>query len=192
MSRSNPHRKSIIVGFRLTLCFVALLIASTSFEVPLLAQAQTFSSGSTGADGALTYNTAGTYYFDPKAFNPPLNPTGDNVFNFTTITIGTGVTLKLSSKILTGPIIWLASGDVQINGLIDISGEDGQAPLPTSQSSFRTFSTAGAGGYGGGLGGNAGSPAQPGNGPGGGSAATTTSVPGGPGTFTGNQFLTPL
>src|SRR5579863_7173628 len=37
-----------------------------------------------------------------------------------------------------------------------------------------------------------GSPAQPGYGPGEGAAATTTSARRGDGTFTGNQFLTPL
>src|SRR5690349_3158008 len=44
---------------------------------------QTFSSGSTGADGPLSYTTPGTYIFDPKALN--IDPEGDNVFNFTTI-----------------------------------------------------------------------------------------------------------
>src|SRR4051812_44244551 len=86
-----------------------------SFVGVSLNHAQTVSSGSNGSDGALNYTTPGTYYFDPKAFNPPLNPAGDNVFNFTTINIASGVVVKVSSKILTGPVYWLAQGAVIIN-----------------------------------------------------------------------------
>jgi hypothetical protein len=161
-----------------------------AFEAGL--KAQTFNSGSTGADGALTYSTPGIYTFDPKTFSPPLNPAADNIFNFTAITIGSGVTLKLTSKTLTGPIFWLASGDVNINGVIDLNGEDGTAGIPTTQSSARVPAAAGAGGFGGGLGGMMGASApQNGNGPGGGTAATAT-LRGGDGNFTGNQFLVPL
>src|SRR5450755_1106851 len=76
------------------------------------ASAQTFSSGSTGSDGALTFNTPGTYVFDPKTYNPPLDPSGDNVFNFTTITIASGVTVRLTGSVINGPVVWLASGTV--------------------------------------------------------------------------------
>lgn len=31
--------------------------------------------------------------FDPKASNPPLDPDGDGIFHFTTITIAAGVTV---------------------------------------------------------------------------------------------------
>jgi hypothetical protein len=154
-------------------------------------EAQTFSSGSTGADGALTYATPGTYNFDPKALN--IDPEHDNIFNFTTINIASGVTLKITSKVLSGPVFWLATGDVTIGGTIDLSGEDGVAQLSTNAVSARVPSAAGSGGYGGGLGGmSGGSAAQPGNGPGGGAAATTTTAGGGSGTYTGNQFVTPL
>src|SRR2546427_5363408 len=87
---------------------------------------QSFSSGSNGSDGALNLTTPGTVIFDPKSFNPPLNPAGDNVFNFTTINIGPGVTVKLASKVLTGPVYFLAQGNVTLNGTIDLSGETGQ------------------------------------------------------------------
>src|SRR5438270_208703 len=58
---------------------------------------QTFSSGSTGIDGALNLTTPGTILFNPKTFNPPLDQDGDNIYNFTTINIGAGVTVKLTN-----------------------------------------------------------------------------------------------
>jgi hypothetical protein len=153
---------------------------------------QTFSSGSTGADGALNYLTPGTYNFDPNSFNPPLNPAGDNVFNFTTINIAAGVTVKLSSKTLSGPVYWLAQGPVTINGTLNLNGEPGYAA--TTQVSSRIPASGGAGGYGGGVGGSVTGlpPPQPGNGPGGGAAPTVCCPQGGNGTFTGNQYLIPL
>src|SRR6266849_6241281 len=141
-----------------------------------LSQTQTFNSGSNGSDGALNITAPGTYVFDPKSFSPPLNPAGDNVFNFTTINIASGVTVKLTSKVLNGPIIWLAQGPVTINGVIDLNGDDGH-PSSTLLS-LRVPAAGGAGGYGGGVGGvlvagNTNLPApQPGNGPGGGIAPT--------------------
>ncbi len=153
-----------------------------------LSQTQTFNSGSNGSDGALNLTTPGTIIFDPKSFNPPLNPAGDNVFNFTTINIGPGVTVKFTSKVLTGPIYWLASGDVTIAGTIDLNGENGSDT--TTVSSLRVPAAAGAGGYGGGVGGGPSFPAQSGNGPGGGVAPTAGGGQGG--TFTGSQFLIPL
>jgi hypothetical protein len=63
------------------------------------------------------------------------------VFQFTTIHVAKGVTLRLSSKNLNGPVFWLAQGPVQIDGTIDLSGEDGGI-WP---------SVAGAGGYPGGA-----------------------------------------
>jgi hypothetical protein len=105
------------------------------------AYAQPFSSGSTGADGALTLTTPGTVTFDPRTFNPPLNPSGNNIYQFTAIYIASGVTVKLSSQILTGPMFWLSQGPVQIDGMIDLDGSDGVS----------SPSLAGAGGYPGGA-----------------------------------------
>src|SRR5438034_1048832 len=78
--------------------------------------AQTISSGSTGADGALNLTTPGAIVFDPTALG--LDADADNVFHFTTINIGAGVTVKLTSARLKGrSVIWLASGAVQISGI---------------------------------------------------------------------------
>jgi hypothetical protein len=89
-----------------------------------LAAAQPFSSGSTGSDGALNYPTPGTYNFDPKALG--LDPAGDNIFNFTTINIASGVTLTLQNNYLRGkPVVWLASGNVTIAGTLSVDGGSG-------------------------------------------------------------------
>ena len=154
------------------------------------AGAQTFNSGSTGADGALTFNTPGTYIFDPKTYSPPLNPAGDNIFNFTTITVAAGVTIQLKGDVLNGPVVWLAQGAVKIDGTLDLSGQNGFSATNTTQ---RTNTIPGAGGYGGGY------PGVGSNGPGAGlgpAGGATIGPCGSPfaenGGFTGNQFLVPL
>jgi hypothetical protein len=159
--------------------------------------AQTFNSGSNGSDGALDLTgRSGTLVFDPASFNPPLDPDHDNVYHFTTVKIPSGLTVRLSADILgVKPVIWLATGAVQIDGTLDLSGKLGhalnEALLP---------SVAGAGGYGGGVGATTTSPAQPGQGPGGargagGGGGHVISGEGGPaigGLAYGNDFLLPL
>jgi hypothetical protein len=132
------------------------------------APAQSFSSGSTGSDGALTYLTPGTYNFDPKALG--LNPAGDNIFNFTTINIAANVTLTLQNNYLRGkPVVWLATGNVTIAGSLVLDGASG-ANLSAAGSDWitqRAPTTPGPGGSAGGVGARPGSPAFPGLGPGG-------------------------
>jgi hypothetical protein len=94
--------------------------------LPLSVAAQTFDSGSTGADGALAFPEAqpgDVILFDRQG----LDPEGDNVYHFTTITIPAGVTVRLSAERLgILPVVWLATGDVQIDGTLDLNGEGGQ------------------------------------------------------------------
>jgi hypothetical protein len=157
------------------------------------AQAQKFNSGSTGSDGALSITAPGVTYLDPKAMM--INPQGDNIFNFTTITIASGSILKISESRLHGPVYFLAQGDVTINGVIDLRGDDSPGPTVSAVEQIPDF--AGSGGYSGGLGGihaDSNHQALPGNGPGGGAAGdinntTTYAVGGG---FTANRFLVPL
>ena len=128
---------------------------------------QTFSSGSTGVDGALTLTTPGTVVFDPGALG--IDVDGDNVFNFTTITIGPGVIVELKNNPLRGrSVVWLATGAVDISGTIRLNGQDGH-PATAVPGAQRYTSEPGPGGYSGGMGGLLDSTApQPGNGPGGG------------------------
>src|SRR6266446_6966461 len=85
------------------------------------AQAQSFSSGSTGHEGALNITAPGVTYFDPVAMN--LNPVVTGVFNFTTINVASGSTLKFSETKYHGPVYFLASGDVTISGTLDLNGD---------------------------------------------------------------------
>ena len=119
------------MGHRINLLIVALVVA----------HAESFSSGSKGTDGALLLTVPGTVVFDPRTFAPLLNPSCDNVYHFTSIYIAAGVTVKLSSNLLSGPVFWLAQGPVVIDGTIDLNGAD----------AARVPSVAGAGGYPGGA-----------------------------------------
>lgn len=82
---------------------------------PRLTQAQTFNSGSTGADGA----------FSPAA-NVVLEMPPDGVFNFTTINVPSGVLVTFNKNAANTPVTFLASGDVTIAGVISVNGTNGQ------------------------------------------------------------------
>jgi hypothetical protein len=167
-------------------CVLAIILALGAFP----AGAQSFTSGSDGSDGA--YNPTGpsgtVIIFDPTQFHG--SQVGANIFNFTTITIPAGVTVRFSGNTLNGPVYWLAQGDVDIEGTVDLSGGNGYDH--TSESFLRVPSVPGSGGYAGGVGGGGLQLALPGNGPGGGAAGTQTTFSGRGGTYTGNQFLIPL
>jgi hypothetical protein len=78
------------------------------------AQAQTFSSGSTGADGALDLTSG-----DQTLQLPP-----SGIFNFTTVNIPGGKTLRFLRNALNTPVVMLAQGDVVIGGDVDVSAGD--------------------------------------------------------------------
>jgi len=158
-----------------------------------MAAAQAFSSGSTGSDGALNYTVPGTYNFDPSVGN--LDPSGDNIFNFTTINIASGVTLNLTSALLRNkPVIWLASGAVTIAGYLVLDGV--AAPNLNSYGvewiDYRVPTPGGPGGFPGGVGARPSSPALPGLGPGGAPVQSNPSCGvGGGGSFAGAGSSTP-
>jgi hypothetical protein len=135
------------------------------------AAAQVFSSGSTGADGALAPTA------DVRLAVPP-----DGVFNFTTVTIPAGVTVSfvIEAGRQQPPIQIRAAGNVLIGGRIDISGSAG-GPGGNGTQLFSNGGAAGPGGFDGGTGSNAlvGLSGAAGRGPGGGS-------PGGPASFPGH------
>jgi hypothetical protein len=93
--------RQIKVQFRLVLLAVVLRLAV------LVAQPPTFDSKSTGVDGALTFPAnAGLVYFNPTNYAAR----NDNIYNFTTINIPAGTTVRLSGWVINGPVYWLASG----------------------------------------------------------------------------------
>jgi hypothetical protein len=79
----------------------------------MVTKGQSFSSGSNSTDGDLVLATPGTVFFDPQTFNPPLNPSRDNIFQFRSIYIAKDVTVRLSARLLNSPVFWLAQGTVR-------------------------------------------------------------------------------
>lgn len=143
---------------------VCLLLAHAGVSM-----GQVFTSGSDETDRALDlteYAPGSIVELDPVAMN--LDPDGDRVFHFTFIKIPAGMTLRLRSSLLGEgrPVVFLATGSVEIEGTIDLSGFTGH-----STTALATPAEAGAGGFSGGIGGKAaGTSASAGAGPGGGSA----------------------
>jgi len=151
-----------------------------------------FNCGSSGADGALTYPASGspvTYTFDPADAASPAfgkDADGDGIYHFTTITIPTNVTVKVRApEVGWQPINWLCTGDVTINGVLDLDGENGH---PAESTTYHSFSVPGPGGYPGGIGTSQHQAGTNGFGPGGGVLNS------GSGTHSsyGNVYLQPL
>jgi len=113
------------------LCPMVLMVM-----VPCLVQAA-FDSGSTGADGA----------YAPIASEAKQIPE-NGVFNFTTVTIPTGVTITFKKNSQNTPVTILASGDVTINGAIDVSGFGGNNIIPGAGGPGGFYGGQGAAAYG--------------------------------------------
>src|SRR4030067_162894 len=74
-----------------------------------------FDSGSTGADGA----------FAPTE-NIELQIPPSGIFNFTSVNVPAGVTVKFRKNANNTPVTILVSGDVTIAGTVDVSGSSSQ------------------------------------------------------------------
>lgn len=123
---------------------------------PSFALADPFVSGSTGADGA----------FSPTA-NTVLQTPESGVFNFTTVTIPANIVVTFPVNVRNPPVKILATGDVTINGTINLNGGDAANSLPGA---------GGPGGFDGGQGGLANQIGKNGGGPGGGRGGTPVST----------------
>lgn len=127
------------------------------------ALAQSFSSGSTGADGPLNVTTK-----DVVLDVPP-----NGIFNFTTINIASAYKVTFRRNAANTPVYFLASGNVTIAGSIYLDGSSGSGV---------TGGLAGPGGFDGGSPGSVGVLPGSGYGPGagrGGSANTAADGAGG-------------
>lgn len=138
-----------------------------SFTEPM-AYAAGFSSGSTGADGA----------FSPTA-NTTLTLPPNGVFNFTTVDIPAGVTVKFVKNAANTPVHILTIGNVTIAGTIDISGGNSVSGGPGTSGDRSLPGIGGPGGYDGGRGGIPETLRRAGNGlgPGGGAGGDGLSSP---------------
>jgi hypothetical protein len=154
---------------------LALAVSAALAGTP--AAAQTFNSGSTGADGPFSPTTSVTL---------TVPPTG--VFNFTTINIPVNVTVSFTTQrgVRTPPVMMLATGNVVIAGTIDLRGAN-QGGGGNGGSGTQLFGNGGVGGPGafeGGSGGS-GSPGGAGLGPGGGGGGIPAVPPSTPGIAAG-------
>ena len=151
---------------RLAIKPLAALLAATC---ALSAQAQ-FSSGSTGADGALspTVNT--------EVVLPP-----SGILNYSTVNIPAGVTVTFRKNTLNTPVVMLVQSDATIGGSIHVIGANASNSGAAGDGQLGDDGLPGAGGPGGFAGGrgaaegvpnNAGAGLGPGGG-GGGSASFT-------------------
>src|SRR6266540_825432 len=150
------------------------------------ASGQTFSSGSTGADGAYAPTCAPT----PCTVTQALPPSG--IYNYTTVSIPSGVTVQYTRNAVNTPVTLLAAGDVTIMGTISVNGDNGLNGSNTGQV-VNPGGLGGPGGFNGGIG-NLGNltlfpGANGGQGPGGGNLTpgnpilTTLATYGAPSTF---------
>jgi len=90
-----------------------MMLAALALFLPLTAAA--FESGSTGTDGA----------FNPLV-DTVLQLPEDGVFNFTTVTIPSGVIVRFKKNTINTPVTMLASGNMTIDGNIYLIGGDGK------------------------------------------------------------------
>ena len=162
---NNSSRK---VSIAVVLALLALVISWKS-----ALWAQTFNSGSTGADGAFNPTCPVGQTSCTVTVTLPAN----GIFNFTTINIANGIIVKFTRNTLNTPVIMLASGDVTIQGVIDVSGQNAGGSVLGVAYPGR----GGPGGYDGGLGGRAGTfllsvNGSPGLGPGGGMGGDASAV----------------
>ena len=101
---------------------------------PPACAAEPFNGGSTGADGPLDITGNTTLELPP-----------DGIFHCTTVTVAQGTTLSFTRNALNTPVYLLATGDVTIEGTLDVSGGDSGAPAGGN---------GGPGGFNGGWGGS--------------------------------------
>lgn len=170
MKNLLTHYSRVTVIPSALLCFVVAAMAAD------------FDAGSNGGYGPLTVTE-----------NTTLDLPADGVFHCTTITVNAGRTLRFKKNPLNTPIVLLAQGDVTVNGVIEVSGDNGSGGI------------GGAGGPGGFDGGHGGfGPNAPasrggdGHGPGGGvntdgqrHAVHGNAIAGNAGAY-GNVLLVPL
>ncbi len=145
---------------------VVLLALSVGLSTPsaetATTKAQAFSSGSTGADGALDLANICTSPYpvgDPNSCYVQLPPNG--ILNYTTVNIPSNKVLKFRKNLQNTPVVLLAQGNVTVAGAIQIQGGD----FPLNSPNSIDYSLPGPGGF------RGGSSGQPGFGPAGGLAS---------------------
>lgn len=65
-------------------------------------------------DQSWSFDAGNPYYVD-------LNKRASGIYHFTDITVPTGITVKFHRNVTNTPVMWLATGDVKIDGTVDVS-----------------------------------------------------------------------
>lgn len=136
MNTTNRSFRFAATGPLLTFALLAFAAAAQGFE-----------SGSTGADGA----------FNPTVDRVVALP-DDGVFNFTSVNIPVGVTVRFERNTLNTPVRILVSGNATIDGIIDLSGQPSPAVGSAGGGVIADDGLPGLGGPGGFDGGRGGEP----------------------------------
>jgi hypothetical protein len=106
-----------------------ILLALCVALVPATASA--FDSGSDGSDGAFEPGVNTTVDLSLAGSGPGSGTYDPDlwvvIFNYTDITIPAGVTIDFIGHPSGAPVVWLASGDVVIEGMVDLNGANAQA-----------------------------------------------------------------
>jgi hypothetical protein len=142
---------------------IGIVSAAVLFGWVTAVGAQTFSSGSNETLGAFAPGANITVALPP-----------DGILNYTTITIPAGITVSFTPNAANTPVTMLATGDVTINGTINLDGTIGTFFVQSS--GFQPGRPGGPGGFAGGAGGMGGLTntfGSPGMGPGGGTPTST-------------------
>lgn len=163
--KGGAYSKEVLMRMQTMTWPIVFLLAGAA----VTAEGATFTSGSTGADGA----------FSPTA-NTTLTVPASGVFNFTTVTIPASITVTFKKNAANTPVVILAMGDVTIGGWIKVSGSDAVNLTPGE---------GGPGGFAGGAASFPGMDAGSGLGPGGGGGGKFVS--GGYNAGGGGGFRTP-
>ncbi len=114
-------------------CILLTAAALSLLATRLPLAAQTFDAPNDGSYGAMNISANTTLDLPP-----------DGVFRCTTITVGPNATLRFNRNPLNTPIYLLATGDILIQGAINLSGGNNDGAIP---------GTGGPGGFDGGFGG---------------------------------------
>ncbi len=86
-------------------------------------------------------------YFSGRTQTFDMTGRASGIWNYSTINIPTDVRVVFKKNSANTPVRWLATGDVVVNGTIDVGGEDGLNSLPLG-----VVAQGGAGGFAGGRG----------------------------------------
>ncbi len=133
MKPVHPPRGPLPRRARVTILALAALLASS--------MASAFTSGSTGADGALApASGAGTV---------EIQLPDSGILNYTAVNIPSGVTVKFKKNRLNTPVYLLVSGDVTVAGVLDLRGDDAKPAGTYGDGAIGDDGVPGAGGPGG-------------------------------------------